>query len=198
MLSDLEVPLRGPGLTAPTMHSSRNYSPEAGYNGVPPRPRYMPGLADFDEPWSTWRMSSEQLQRSLPSDTSLFASLPTGVHQYVRQNTIDTAPVADDANVVSMDFETDLDNGTRSSDDTLDEPPSGDPVGPPPQLPSPSSPQAAGQSHRQNRKGGRRGPLEPNKREKAGMMRKTRACWHCIFLRNSVRIWHCCSCPSPN
>ena len=178
---------------APNMDLWSNYIVEAGCSshGPPPMPRYMPGVPGDDGPWSPLRISLDQLQRPLPSDTSLFASLSECNYPHAEQNALGTLPVnchTDDA--VSMDFEMDRVGSTRSPDDTLDEPPSGDPVGPPPRYPSPSKPQAAAPSKRQRRKGGRHGPLKAEVRKNAKIMRGTRSCWHCVFMRNKV--WHSC------
>lgn len=186
LLSGLEMNHPQPGLGAQSMHLSDNYSFEAGgsNNGIPPMPRHVPGL---DEPWSPWTMAPKKLQSFPPSDTSLFASLPAGNFPYVEQTAIGTGPVAGHTNkVVPMDF----DRSTWSSDDTLDEPPSGDPVGVPPPYSSPSTPQVAAPSKNQHRKGGRHGPLNAEARKRAKTMRETRSCWHCVLMRGKC-VRHC-------
>ncbi|KAL8820938.1 MAG: hypothetical protein Q9191_007413, partial [Dirinaria sp. TL-2023a] len=151
LLSGLEMGHRQPELVAPNMQSSGNYSFEnrgSDYR-LPTLPRHMPGFLGYEEPWSTWRMPPDQLQSLPPSDTSLFADLSAVIHPRVKQNTLGTGPVTGHkSGVALMGFDMDLDTSTQSSDDTLDKPPSGDPVGPPPNDTSPSTPQVAASSNK--------------------------------------------------
>lgn len=178
LLSGLEMGHRQPELGAPNMQSSGNYSFEnrGSDYGLPTLPRHMPGFLAYEEPWSPWRMPTDQLQSLPPSDTSLFADLSAGIHPRVKQSTLGTGPVTGHM---------DLDTSTQSSDDTLDKPPSGDPVGPPPHDTSPSTPQVAASSSSQHRKGGRKGPLNDKVKKNAKAMRFTRSCWHCVLMRGT-------------
>ena len=153
-------------------------------------PRYVPYGSPTAAPWSTYSIPDDQIRRRHHPDEVLFAPeqrdhlglldiecIPqqTESETKKRKNTPKARPNSH--------------GGRDYFPDNIGTPPSGNPVGPPPDifemsraidtLPPDGMMEA-------QRKGGRHGGLDRQSREDAGRMRKIGSCWNCVFLRGKV------------
>ena len=150
-----------------------NYTWDPSERIIPMKPRYMPGSRT--NPWSPYEMLDRHFQQQPSSDESLFA-LETSDNASLWAFAASSAaqvlmsplrhPVSQLAATPSLSpIQSD------ECDDTIDRPPPGNPVGPPPQLLS---------------QGTKQRNLTPAQREKAARMREYGTCWHCAILKYSV------------
>ena len=80
-----------------------------------------------------------------------------------------------------------LSRGFIEDEDTIDEPPSNDPIGPP--IGSVVNPPLGPEQPQKPKNLGRRGKLDDSTAEHAKIMRVKGACWRCRLLRYKVRYW---------
>lgn len=154
-------------------------------------PRYVHCDSSTNAPWSTYSVSDNRMGRILPSDEALFAPehlLPSAVQHLGKRLPQQCASKAKRRRTSFKAYSEDDKDDTELLN-AVGSPPSEDPVRPLPNVCESSravddiSPRIGIQS---NKKGGRHGGLDPQRRENARKMREMKSCWRCILARGSV------------
>ena len=135
-------------------------------------PRHKPGSRT--NPWSAYEMLNHHFQQQPSSDESLFAlETSDDASLWASHASSSTQVLTPLRHPVSQPTATPSFSPSHSDecDDTIDRPPPGNPVGPPPQILS---------------QGTKQRNLTPAQREKAARMREYGTCWHCAILKYPV------------
>ena len=151
-------------------------------------PPHEPFSLSTSAPWSSYSVPDNRIGRMTYSDEVLFAPeqiIPSRVPrpEHIPQPTRSKSGRRKETHIHLGRHGTKLLDGVGS-------PPSGNPVGSPPnacknsRAIDDSSPATATLL---NKKGGRHGRLDPRRREATSRMRKIKSCWHCIRVRGRVR-----------
>ena len=146
------------------MDFTASYGEEQSYtwdhnNSLAVDPRYIPGSRVA--PWSTYEMVNSVTQIQPSSEAVLFA-FQADDNVAPRITPISSSHQQSESSTVS-----------DTDDETIDRPPPGNPVGPPPQF-----------FMRKNKQRS----LNPAQRANAKLMRRKRACWNCALLKYPVKL----------
>ncbi len=154
-------------------------------------PRYVSYGSSTSAPWSAYSVSEDRICRIPRSDEFLFVAeqvIPSNMPhlEHIAQQTGSTTKKR------KKDSKPPADNHKAGTNlpDRVGSPPSGNPVGPPPNIfetPHAMNVPQHGTMMQRHRIGGRHGGLNPRCREAAGKMRQIRSCWHCALIRGTVR-----------
>jgi hypothetical protein len=154
-------------------------------------PRYVRCDSSASAPWSTYSVSDNRIGRIFSSDEALFVpehTIPSAVQHLGKRPPQQYASKAKRRRRSSKGHSDDAKGDTELLN-AVGSPPLGNPVGPPPNACDSSCavddilPSITIQS---NKKGGRHGGLDPQRRENARKTRKRRSCWRCILVRGTV------------
>ncbi len=154
-------------------------------------PRFVSCESSISAPWSAYSVSDNRIGRIPYSDEVLFVSEPIipSTVQHLGKRLPES--LSSETKRRKKRSNTQSNNTICDTEfvDAVGSPPSRDPIGPPSSACESScaiddlSPDITAQS---NRKGGRHGRLDPQRREGARKMREMRSCWRCILARGLV------------